>query len=235
MKQFYETVEREQFYGHESDPEKHPFYKLLSHFIERWDLDEKKCLEIGSAKGLFQDVVKDYTGADISENLSIYYHKKFVAVSGAELPFPDESYDAIFSYATHEHIPDLELALNEIIRVLRHGGVCLFAPAWHTRPWSAKGYQVRPYGDLTLAEKLIKLTLPVIDSVFIRWPFVFLRRLTRMFFYIVFSPPLSSRDWKQIMKYIGSRTRTRVTASIRLISLCGLEVVTLSVMVITVY
>jgi SAM-dependent methyltransferase len=186
LKQFYETVDREQLYTHEHNLRRHPFYKPLRAFIKGWGLGNKKCLEIGSAKGLFQDVVEDYTGVDVAENLSKYYHKKFIAVSGAELPFLDESYDAIFSYATHEHIPDLELALNEIIRVLRHGGVCLFAPAWHTRPWFAKGYLVRPYGDLTLAEKFIKLTIPVRDSVFIRWTFVFLRRLTRMFFYIVF-------------------------------------------------
>ena len=106
-KQFYETIDRERLYSYENDPKKHTFYKQLRDFIERWDLNEKSCLEIGSGKGIFQDVVKDYTGVDIAANLSKYYHKPYFAVSGAKLPFPDSSFDAIFSYATHEHIPDL--------------------------------------------------------------------------------------------------------------------------------
>jgi SAM-dependent methyltransferase len=184
-KEFYENLDRDNVYTVETDPCRHPFYRQLIGFIEKWNLRDKKCLEVGSSKGLFQDLVNDYTGADIAETLACYYHKKFIPVHGSKLPFPAESFDAVFTYATHEHIPDLEVALTEIIRVLRLGGVCLFAPAWHTRPWFAQGYEVRSYKDLSLKGKIIKLTIPFRDSVLIRWPLVFLRRLSGVFIYFL--------------------------------------------------
>jgi SAM-dependent methyltransferase len=181
---FYENVDRDNIYSIETDKTRHPFYELLTEFIYKWSLKKKRCLEIGSSKGLFQDIVEDYTGVDVAEHLSKYYHKNYFPVSGAELPFSDESFDAIWSYATHEHIPDIEIALNEVIRVLKPGGVCLFAPAWHTRPWFAKGYQVRHYSELTFKEKIIKLSIPIRDFFLIRWSFIFIRRLIRLFQYL---------------------------------------------------
>jgi SAM-dependent methyltransferase len=41
------------------------------------------------------------------------------------LPFEDNSIDLIFSYHTLEHVSDYLFALNEIYRVLKHGGVFL--------------------------------------------------------------------------------------------------------------
>lgn len=179
-KRFYEEIDRVNIYSVESEPTKHPFYNVLLSFIRKWKLEGKKCLEIGSSKGLFQDLVNDYTGVDIVEHLSVYYHKKYVVASGANLPFRDQSFDAIFSYTTHEHIPDIEAALKEIVRVLKQKGVCLFAPAWHTRPWFAQGYQLRSYSNLNLSQKMAKLSIPLRDFILIRWPLVFLRRIYRL-------------------------------------------------------
>jgi len=193
-KQFYENVDRDNIYTVETDPDRHPFQGLLIEFIKKWNLINKKCLEIGSSKGLFQDLVDDYIGVDIAETLSRYYHKKFISVHGSELPFPDESFDAVFTYATHEHIPDLETALTEIVRVLRPGGVCLFAPAWHTRSWFAQGYQVRPYSELNLEEKLIKFSILFRDLMLFRGPIILLRRLSRLLKYQFSKPtPISLR------------------------------------------
>jgi|OpeIllAssembly_1097287.scaffolds.fasta_scaffold99272_2 SAM-dependent methyltransferase len=186
-KEFYEAVDRIDAYTVENDPEKHPFYDLLVQFVQKWSLNNSKCLEIGSSKGLFQDIVKDYTGVDIAESLSGYYHKKFIATPEAGLPFRDNTFDAIFTYATHEHVPDIEQALEEIIRVLKPGGVCLFAPAWHSRPWFAQGYQVRNYSDLTIKEKLIKFSIPFRDFFLFRWIIIIFRRIFRLIFFR-FSP-----------------------------------------------
>jgi SAM-dependent methyltransferase len=119
------------------------------------------------------------------EDLRSYYHKPYYKVPGAQLPFSDNLFDGVFTYTTHEHIPDLEIALEEIVRVLKPGGVCLFAPAWHTRSWFSKGYKVRPYSELALGEKFIKLTIPFRDFILIRWPFVICRRIMRLFEYIL--------------------------------------------------
>ena len=177
---FYETVDRSNVYTVEDDPVKHPFYPMLSQFIKKWGLTNKKCLEIGSSKGLFQDFVEAYTGIDIAASLEYCYHKPFFVTDNAYLPFPDNSFDAVFTYATHEHIPEIETALDEIIRVLKPGGVCLFAPAWHTRPWFAQGYQVRKYSDLTFKGKFIKFSIHFRDFFLIRWPIVFSRRIFRL-------------------------------------------------------
>lgn len=186
IKAFYETIDRKTVYTPEIRADDHPFYPLLISFIEKWELKEKRCLEIGSSKGLFQHVAYDYTGVDIAENLRSFYTKPYAVAVGAHLPFSDASFDGIFSYATHEHIPDIETALQEIIRVLKPGGVCLFAPAWHTRPWFAEGYGVRPYSELSLRDKLIKFSIPFRDFALFRWSTVLLRRITRLLTYAIF-------------------------------------------------
>jgi len=186
---FYETVDRELVYSTPDIAEEHPVFPILKEFVLKWSLGNKKCLEIGSGKGIFQNIVDDYTGVDIAENLSKNYHKKYVSVEDAKLPFPDSSFDAVFSYATHEHIPDVETALEEIVRVLKPGGVCLLAPAWQTRPWFAGGYQVRPFSGLTLKEKFIKASIPFKDFFLIRWSIVLIRRLIRLIQYAGYKDP----------------------------------------------
>ena len=130
-------------------------------------------------------MVLDYTGVDLASSLSAYYHKPFVAVADAKLPFADASFDAVFSYATYEHIPDIDTALEELVRVLKAGGICLLAPAWHTRSWFAEGYAVRPYSSLAFRQKLIKASIPIRDGWLIRYPFVFVRRLVHLGGYLL--------------------------------------------------
>ena len=56
---------------------------------------------------------------------------RFEAASAYQLPFPDESFDAVFSHALFEHLGEPEAALHEIRRVLRPGGlVGLSSPDW---------------------------------------------------------------------------------------------------------
>ena len=49
-------------------------------------------------------------------------------VADAErLPYPDESFDIVVGHAVLHHIPDLDLAFGEILRVLKPGGRFVFA------------------------------------------------------------------------------------------------------------
>jgi len=78
----------------------HPFYKQLATFVDNFDLQDKKCLEIGSGTGCFQNIVKDYTGVDVAISLKKFYVKEFYVIDNDKgYEFKDNSFDFIFSYA----------------------------------------------------------------------------------------------------------------------------------------
>lgn len=66
---------------------------------------------------------------------------EFRTASVYELPFPDASFDAIFSHALFEHLADKPRAARECLRVLRPGGVIgVCTPDWG-------GFIVAPESD----------------------------------------------------------------------------------------
>jgi len=166
--------------------EKNSFFQELKKFVRDFDLKDKKILEIGSGNGKFQDIVENYTGLDIVEDLKKYYHKPyFVLDSSGIYPFNDSFFDAVFTYAVFEHIPNINLALNEMLRVLKPGGVILFNAAWFVRPWAAGGYAIRPYKDLSFREKIIKFLIPLRNNLFFRLLYVVPKRIFRTFLFLV--------------------------------------------------
>lgn len=130
-------------------------------FVETHGLRGKRVLEVGSGSGLLQDVVEDYTGLDISASVRRFYHKPFVEASGTDMPFPDDNFDGLWSIWVLEHIPNPELALREMRRVVKDGGYIYLWPAWECPTWLAQGYQVRPFSDFDLEGKLIKASLAI--------------------------------------------------------------------------
>lgn len=173
---------RQETYSHDYKTlraEDHSYYKGLKDFVERYQLGDKRCLEIGSSVGVFQDMVDDYWGTDVAESLAGYYHKPYRVAQGSRYPFEDEMFDAIWTITVYEHIPDLQQAMLEIERLLKPGGLVFFAPAWQCRPWAAQGYAVRPYGDLDWKGKLIKASIPIRDSILWRSIHIFPKRFLR--------------------------------------------------------
>lgn len=186
-KSFYDE-RRHQTYRHNYQnlsPEADPHYRALKAFIERFDLESKTCLEIGSSGGVFQDMVHDYWGTDIAEVLSKYYRKPYRIAEGDKYPFEDGAFDAIWTINVFEHIPHLQQALQEIKRLLKSGGVIFFEPAWQCRSWAAGGYAVRGYRELGVRGKLVKLSIPIRDSVFWRILFVAPKRAWRHVFFLL--------------------------------------------------
>jgi ubiquinone/menaquinone biosynthesis C-methylase UbiE len=59
---------------------------------------------------------------------------RFVHAAGGVLPLPDNSFDAVFSTNTFEHVMDLDQAFSEIYRVLRPGGsfLTVFGPLFYS-------------------------------------------------------------------------------------------------------
>lgn len=169
-------------------------YPALERFVADHRLSEAaKCVEIGCGRGAFQELVADYTGVDLSDSVARYLRKPFVRASATELPFADSSFDGAWTIWVFEHVPDPELAMTELRRVLKPGGVLFFAPAWQCRPWAADGYPVRPYSDFNLRGKLYKATIPIRDSVAWRSLFVFPRRACRLLISLVRRAPLPFR------------------------------------------
>jgi SAM-dependent methyltransferase len=137
-------------------------------FINKFQLTNARCLEVGSGRGAFQDVVDDYTGTDLSETVEQNYHKPFHIANAETLPFADDSFDAVWTITVLEHVPDPERALREIRRVLRSDGLLLLKPAWNCRPWICEGIPVRRYGDLSWRQRFVKMSLPIRESVVFR-------------------------------------------------------------------
>lgn len=164
-------------YAGVTDMESHPFYDVLSNWLcEHEDLKTKRFLEIGSGRGALQDIVEDYTGVDYAGNVRKYYHKPFFESEAENLPFDNNTFDVVFSYAVWEHIPDPEKAFAEVVRVTKPGGYFVFLPAWHCKPWFAKGYLVRPYSDFNLAGKIYKLFIPALNALPLRTAELFFKR-----------------------------------------------------------
>ncbi len=98
-------------------------------------------LEIGAGTGYFglnlalAGVIDEYTASDISPGMlevlaktatTVGVDAATVCTEAAELPFEDESFDIVFGHAILHHLPDLDGAFTEFLRVLRPGGVIAF-------------------------------------------------------------------------------------------------------------
>lgn len=181
---FYNERRHTDGYVHEKDDSfneasAHPSYAALKLFLDQYVVKNAKCLEIGSGKGMFQNMVEDYTGVDIAEVNREHYCKPFFSVTEAKYPFEDETFDVLWSIHVFEHIPQLQEAMNEIKRLLKPDGLVFFWPAWQCRSWAADGYPVRPYSDFDFWGKLIKFSIPLRDSVIWRSMFIFPKRIFR--------------------------------------------------------
>ena len=101
----------------------------------------ESALEIGTGTGYFglnlvrAGVVGRLVATDISPGMlevmattaaQIGVNVEKAACQAAELPFEDDSFDLVFGHAVLHHLPDLEAAFDEFMRVLRPGGAIAF-------------------------------------------------------------------------------------------------------------
>jgi ubiquinone/menaquinone biosynthesis C-methylase UbiE len=146
-RQFYDEVEQRRY-------ELEPFIPAFAQF-ERWS--GKRVLEIGVGLGTdftrFARAGADLTGIDLTEAAVAAVSRRLalegldaeLSVADAEqLPFPDGSFDLVYSWGVLHHTPDTQAALAEVRRVLEPGGearVMLYS----RRSWVALGVWLR-YG-----------------------------------------------------------------------------------------
>lgn len=118
------------------------FWGELAYLLE-YAKPKMRILDLGCGNGRLYDALNkqtpdiDYTGVDNSKNLleiasTRYPDATFLAADARALPFPDKSFDVIYSFAVLHHIQSKreQLAfLSEAIRVLKHDGV-LIVTTW---------------------------------------------------------------------------------------------------------
>lgn len=124
-------------------------------------------LELGCGLGALADAHPGYVGLDFALPALRQFplSKPRIQADMQTLPVRSSSVDVVFSWTAIEHVPRPELVFAEVDRVLKRGGVAILAPAWNVRTWASKALPVRPYADLTLAEKVEKASIPVRNSL----------------------------------------------------------------------
>ena len=117
---------------------------------------------------------------------------------GESYPFKDETFDVILSISVFEHIPEIDRALNESLRVLKNGEHISFKPAWQVRPWAAENYSVRPYCDFGLWGKLIKFSILWRDNLLFRLLFIVPKRIWRTVKFILNKKSQEKLDYRKL-------------------------------------
>lgn len=135
--------------------------RMIRDFVEKFDLHDKRVLEVGAGSGSLQDFVNDYTGLDIAASAGQFFHKPFIQASATNMPLKDNEFDAIWSIWVLEHVQKPEHALQEMRRVVKNGGLMLLAPAWNVPSWATKECAYGSYSDLSFYGKLSKASLPL--------------------------------------------------------------------------
>lgn len=201
VREFYNDAWQRMPYLSAESSEQHPLSRSLREFVATCGLSDKKCLEVGSGRGLFQFHVGDYVGIDLSSSVGRLYSTAFAVAEARRLPFESESFDGLWTITVLEHVPEPEQALAEIWRVLRPGGFLFLAPAWQCRSWAAEGYPVRPYSDLHWKGRAIKASIPLRDSLPYRAITVGPKRVARLLSFLVRRRPMEFRYRKLAANY----------------------------------
>ena len=140
-----------------------------------------RVLEVGCGLGHLQKINHGYIGVDISLEGGRHLEKPFVCGSTETLPFADQVFDMVMSFTVLEHLSEPELALVEMDRVLKNGGLLVLDAAWRVPPWRPLGLEVKPYQKLSLFAKIPKACLPILNALwtkgYLRMPLRILREL----------------------------------------------------------
>ena len=138
MRKFYETS---QAYKHLLDAHDENYLRHYVDFVIRFTPKDSKILDLGCGNGISSRLLHqanfDVVGTDISplflqdarnwESLHDGPKLRYQVCDVLELPFEDESFDVICSNELIEHLPDVETALKEMVRVVRQDGRVLLS------------------------------------------------------------------------------------------------------------
>ena len=102
--------------------------ELEAGFVRRFGAG-RDVLEVGCGTGLvlqrIQEFARTAQGVDLSPGMLEHARRRGLVVregSATNLPYPDASFDVTCSFKVLAHVPDVEGALREMLRVTRPGG-----------------------------------------------------------------------------------------------------------------
>lgn len=137
---WYEGERREGYYGLINDLE----VEALTPFATDADV-----LELGCGTGLILErttaLARRAVSIDLSIGMAKFSHKKGLTATNASataLPFPDDSFDLVYSCKVLPHVPDIATAMLEVDRVLRPGGVAM-VEFYNPRSFKALTYKIQ--------------------------------------------------------------------------------------------
>lgn len=122
-------------------------WPFVAEAIDRLDLPGRRVLEVGC--GLGADLARiaargaDVTGIDLAPRAAALARAhlesrglpgRTMVADGERLPFPDATFDLVWSFGVLHHAPDTRRALAEVGRVLRPGGTAAIM-LYHRRSW----------------------------------------------------------------------------------------------------
>lgn len=150
-----------QRYGDQDPQVAKPYLERTELVLEMFDADGKDVLDIGCGPGVLEPPLLDrgcrITAVDFSEKMidqareSLRGHPRssqvcFSRASADALPFSDASFDAFVCIGVLSYVPDTDLALREMARVLRPSGTGILQAQNILSPWEVENRFVRvPY------------------------------------------------------------------------------------------
>lgn len=113
---------------------------MVSVFSDSFDkpLDTLSVLNVGGSAGIIDEYLSRYfakvTGLDIDEKAILYAQDNFQKDGlvfelgdAMDMPYEPNSFDAIVCSQVYEHVPDANILMSELFRVLKPGGIVYFA------------------------------------------------------------------------------------------------------------
>jgi ubiquinone/menaquinone biosynthesis C-methylase UbiE len=135
----------------------------LAGFALRW-ADSIRCskgtrryLDVGCGNGFITEHVAprfdEIVGIDVEEmqleefraHASVEPNFKILLMSAARIEFPSEFFSFVTSFEVLEHVPDLEAAVREILRVCERGGIIVLSVPQVWFPFENHGARIGSY------------------------------------------------------------------------------------------
>jgi ubiquinone/menaquinone biosynthesis C-methylase UbiE len=171
-----------------------PEYKYFVRKILKTGIRSGRVLDIGTGSGLLaiqlaraRDCHFDIVALDISENMinkarenagrsGVTDKINFIVSTAAALPFPDNSFDVVISYASLHHWFEPVAVFNEVARVTRETGFVIIRDnrrvyqslAWRAIIWLISRFMNRRHRENWPRAILASYTIPEIDDILSR-------------------------------------------------------------------